>query len=143
MGKGFIKGQKLVLVKPLTFMNNSGVVFRDILKKSGVSLEDAVVVCDNLDLPVGSCRLKLKGSSGGHNGLKSIIRYLGTENFMRLYIGIGRPERKEDVVSYVLGMPPSDEAIKIEECLDRAADGVLLLLDNERQKVMNVLNRRE
>ncbi len=142
IGKGHFKGKGVILVKPLTYMNNSGEVFEDIIKRNRVSLNEIVVVCDNLDLPVGSCRLKLKGSSGGHKGLKSIMSYIGTGNFMRLYIGIGRPESKEEIISYVLGEPPEEESNKIQECIKKAAKNVLMLLENEPERVMSVLNKR-
>jgi len=143
IGESYLRGKRVILAKPLTYMNNSGEVFEDILGRANVSLSETVVVCDNLDLPVGSCRLKLKGSSGGHNGLKSIMANIGTGEFMRLYIGIGRPENKEEVISYVLGEPSQKELIELRECIKKAAENILMLLDSEPQRVMNVLNRRE
>ena len=124
-------------------MNNSGKVIRDIIKRAGVSKEELLVVCDNLDLPVGTCRLRLKGSSAGHNGLKSIIENLGDGEFMRMYIGIGRPRNKEAIIKYVLGKPNKDEFNALNECVERACQGIIKLLDTEPAQVMNVINRKE
>jgi len=137
-----VAGAFLVMVKPLTFMNRSGEVFPEILDRTGASVSDLLVVCDTLDLPVGQCRLRCKGSSAGHNGLASIIRRLGREDFMRLYIGIGRPDDPGEVVGYVLGRVDEREAGAIGDALRRAADSVVRLLREEPEKVMNDLNQK-
>jgi len=133
---------KLFLVKPLTYMNNSGAVFPDILARTGSDLRSILVVCDTMDLPVGQCRLKRGGSAGGQKGLISIIRRLGREDFPRLYIGIGRPNRRGDVVDYVLSEPRSREAELLEEAVYAAADGVIRLMDEGLERTMNVFNRK-
>jgi PTH1 family peptidyl-tRNA hydrolase len=131
----------LFLVKPLTYMNNSGSIFPEILARTGSDLESILVVCDTMDLPVGQCRLKRKGSGAGQKGLASIIRRLGRQDFPRLYIGIGRPERRDQVVDYVLSEPKGKEADALEEAVYVAADGVIQLLEQGLEKVMNVFNR--
>jgi PTH1 family peptidyl-tRNA hydrolase len=135
-------GASLVMVKPLTFMNRSGEVFPDVLDRTGLGVADLLGVCDTLDLPVGQCRLRRRGSSAGHNGLASIIGRLGREDFMRLYIGIGRPGDPGEVVDYVLGRPDPREAREIGEALRRAAGAVVRLLHEEPEKVMNELNQK-
>ncbi|HID65408.1 MAG TPA: aminoacyl-tRNA hydrolase, partial [Aquificaceae bacterium] len=97
-----IGGKEVFLAKPLTYMNNSGAAVYNLLEEYGLSPEQMIVIYDDLDLPLGTIRLRLKGSSGGHKGVESIIKYIGTQNFPRLRIGIGRPKKKEDVVKYVL-----------------------------------------
>ncbi len=129
---------ELRLVQPLTYMNRSGLIFRALgLPSDGVLL----VVCDTLDLPPGACRLRRGGSSAGHKGLASIIESLGRSDFLRLYIGIGRPARSEEVVDWVLGAPVGAEAELLRQGEQRAAEGVLALLREEPEKVMNVLNQ--
>ncbi len=130
--------RELRLVQPLTYMNRSGSIFRALgLPGDGVLL----VVCDTLDLPPGVCRLRRGGSSAGHKGLASIIEVLGEADFLRLYIGIGRPARSEEVVDWVLGAPVGAEAELLRQGEQRAAEGVLALLREEPEKVMNVLNQ--
>ena len=132
----------MFLVKPLTYMNNSGSIFPEILARTGADLQSILVVCDTMDLPVGQCRLKRKGSAAGQKGLDSIIRRLGRQDFPRLYIGIGRPDRRSHVVEYVLSEPRGKEADALEEAIHIAADCVIRLQDEGLEKVMNVFNRR-
>jgi PTH1 family peptidyl-tRNA hydrolase len=137
-----LEAGRLSLVKPLTYMNNSGSVFPEILSRTGADLQSLLVVCDTMDLPVGQCRLKRKGSDAGQKGLASIIRRLGRQDFPRLYIGIGRPHRRSHVVEYVLSEPRGKEAQALEEAVHVAADGVVQLLEEGLEKVMNDFNRR-
>ncbi len=143
IGKTLRNGDSLYLIKPLTFMNASGQVFPEILRETGLSPADILVVCDSLDLSPGACRLKLKGSSGGHKGLESIIRRIGTDGFMRLAIGIGRPAYKGQVVDFVLNRPGGADSEAIEKGIDRAVEAVLLLLDQGPVRVMNEINKKE
>lgn len=122
-------------------MNRSGSVVPAILKRAKATLSDLVVVCDTLDLPAGVCRIKVRGSSGGHNGLQSVIDALGTTDFVRLYIGIGRPNNG-DVITYVLGTPDSTESEIYASALDVASNAILSISAAGVQRVMNELNRR-
>ena len=133
---------KLWVVKPLTFMNNSGAAAVRALKSLRLDVSNVVVVCDNLDLQPGLCRLKRSGSDAGHNGLKSIIEYLGTGDFLRLYVGIGHPGRKNSVVDWVLGEPENRDAGLINSAVLLAAEGVRSLLTEKVERVMNGLNSR-
>jgi PTH1 family peptidyl-tRNA hydrolase len=143
LGKGTHEGRSLYLVKPLTFMNTSGRAVREALRETGGSVSEMLVVCDSLDLSPGSLRFRLKGSSGGQKGLESIIQSLGTEEFMRLSIGIGRPNYKGQVIAHVLGTPRREEEELIGEAVQKAAGAVLVLLTEGPARVMNTTNRRE
>jgi PTH1 family peptidyl-tRNA hydrolase len=138
LGRAAPGGRKLELVQPLTYMNRSGAIFPALRPPDS---ERLLVICDTLDLPPGSCRLRRGGSSAGHKGLASIIDALGRSDFLRLYIGIGRPSRPDEVVEYVLGRPEGPEAELLASGERRAAEGVLALLAEEPEKVMNVLNQ--
>jgi PTH1 family peptidyl-tRNA hydrolase len=149
LGEGVYEGRRVCAAKPLTFMNNSGSVVPLILSRFSLSLENLLVICDTMDLPPGTLRLKMRGSSGGQKGLKSIIGVLGTENFMRLYIGIGRPGMgtagegcPNEVISHVLGTPEGGDARAIAGAARRAAQAVLRLLVTPPEGVMNEINTR-
>ena len=132
----------LWVVKPLTFMNNSGVAAVRALKSLRAEVQNMLVICDNLDLPPGVCRLKKGGSDAGHNGLKSIIEYIGNGEFLRLYIGIGHPGRKRTVVDWVLGEPDEHDAESIDRAVSTAAAGAQTLLTEKIEQVMNELNSK-
>jgi len=139
--KAVVSDTLVYLVEPITFMNAAGDAVRQALKYADASIADLVVVCDSLDLPVGACRLKRRGSSSGQKGMESVIRALGTQEFLRLRIGIGRPERKSQVVGYVLGVPPKGEQLLLDEAVRRAADAILQLVRENPERVMNDLNQ--
>jgi PTH1 family peptidyl-tRNA hydrolase len=138
---GAVSG-RLVLVKPLTYMNRSGAAIPAALRMAAATPEELVVVCDTLDLPPGSVRLKRKGSAGGHNGVASIMDELGTGDFMRLYVGIGHPGSKEAVIEHVLGEPDDAERQRIAGSVERAAEAVLMLREHKPEHVMNAINRK-
>lgn len=142
LGKGAVKGVPVTLVKPYTYMNKSGLIIPAILSRTKESVSNLIVICDNLDLPPGTCRLKKGGSSGGQKGLESIIQVLGTTQFVRLFIGIGRPEKPNDVIDHVLSTPAGEERELIEDSVLKAALALIKLLDNDITKVMNELNRK-
>ncbi|MCM3513212.1 MAG: aminoacyl-tRNA hydrolase [Carnobacterium inhibens] len=122
--EGFIGTEKILLVKPQTFMNDSGRAVRPLMDYFNVELEDLVVVYDDLDLPVGRLRLRQKGSAGGHNGIKSIIQHIDTADFNRIRIGIDRPMGKQTVVQHVLSGFPKNQH---EELLIAVKDSVAAL----------------
>jgi PTH1 family peptidyl-tRNA hydrolase len=134
--------QKLFIVKPLTYMNRSGDILTSVIRKSRLKLENILIVCDTLDLPPGNIRLKRKGGHAGHKGLASILAAADTLEIMRLYIGIGKPQRREKTVEYVLGRPADRERVLYESAYDRACSGIEKLLTHPLTQVMNELNRR-
>jgi PTH1 family peptidyl-tRNA hydrolase len=130
------------LVKPLTYMNRSGDILEDLFRRTRTGPEDLVVVCDNVDLPPGVCRLKLRGSASGHRGIASIQLALATGEFMRLSVGVGRPASGSDLAAYVLAAPAAEEASDFRAGVERGAHAVLDLLTGSPMQVMNELNRR-
>ena len=138
---GNIGDEKVVLIKPLTFMNNSGEAVSELVRWYKVQPEDILVIYDDLDLPVGQIRLRPKGSAGGHNGLSSIIHHLHTDQFPRLRVGIGRPVNQHiNTVDYVLGAAAGDEGIQLATGEDHAVDAVPVILQQGVGAAMNILN---
>lgn len=131
-------GEKVVVVKPQTYMNLSGDCVGQLARYYKVEHKDILVIADDLSLPVGTMRFRSKGSSGGHNGLKSIIAHLGGDDFPRLKIGIGR---SDDVIDYVLGRFGKEEWEKISAMMLLAVDAVKLWIGEGDQAVMNRYNQ--
>lgn len=117
-----LEGRRVVLVKPMTFMNLSGPAVSSLFRKRAEGIEDLVVVHDDLDLPAGAVRLKRGGGAGGHNGLKSLGAELGTLGFLRIRVGIGRPPAGVDPAEYVLTPPDPASRDAFEEAVARAAE---------------------
>ncbi len=140
----FIKNDtRVVLVKPLTYMNKSGLVLPSLMKHYGVGPENLLIAVDNMDLHPGNLRLKLKGSSAGHNGLKSIISVLGTSDFKRLYIGVGRPASSGNVIDHVLGVPSGDERTSFLRGISRSVDAFYEIIDKGAAGAMNGINGKQ
>lgn len=146
VGEGIGSGSRKVrLLKPQTYMNNSGQSIRAVVDWYKLPPESVLVIYDEMDLPVGKLRLRLSGSAGGHNGMKSTIAHLGTQTFPRLRIGIGSArdgERDRDTVSHVLGKFSPQEAKIIVEIIQLAADAVELSLRQGVEKAMSLYNNR-
>lgn len=143
IGKGMHEAHPLYLVKPLTFMNESGRAVREALRETGSGPSDLLVICDSLDLSPGNVRFKQRGSSAGQKGLQSIISSIGTDDFPRIMLGIGRPGHKGEVIAHVLGAPRKGEEEVFDQAVETAARAVLLLLTDGPSRVMNEINRRE
>ncbi len=140
MGRGRIGREGIVLAKSLTFINNSGVAAASLVRKLKIPLKNLVVVCDDIDLPVGRIRIRRKGSSGGHKGLESIIQELGTNEFPRLRLGIGRPLRGMDPKEYVLQDFTKEENLLVKKAIDRAGEALILLAEEGIIPAMNKYN---
>jgi PTH1 family peptidyl-tRNA hydrolase len=136
-----IEGQELILLKPTTYMNRSGLSVRQISDFYKIVPDDILVAHDELDLPAGSVRLKHGGGHGGHNGLRDTIAHVG-ENFWRLRLGIGHPGNKADVIDYVLTRAPRVEEDVILEAVNTAADSVPLILEQGAERAMTKLHSR-
>lgn len=135
-----INGEKIFLLKPLTYMNLSGESVRPLMDFYKIDIDDVLVIYDDLDLPPGKIRLRQKGSHGGHNGIKSLLAHLGTEHFKRIRIGIGRPEPGVPVANYVLSTFTPSEKIDIASAVDQAAKASEEWLYKEFLNVMNSFN---
>lgn len=121
----YLGTEKILLVKPTTFMNESGRSVRPLMDYYNIDLADVIVVYDDMDLPIGSIRLRQKGSAGGHNGIKSLIQHFGTQEFNRVRVGIGRPNRGQDVIAHVLSTFPKAVHEEILLGIKNAADASL------------------
>jgi PTH1 family peptidyl-tRNA hydrolase len=139
ISKGSLGDEKIILLEPLTFMNRSGVAVRKIMQKSNIFPEKLIVIHDDLDLETGSLKIRKKGSSGGHKGIESIIQNIGTQEFIRVKVGIGRdpfvPTEK-----YVLSKFGKDEMKVIREAIERAVEAVRSIIGDGVEKAMNRFN---
>jgi peptidyl-tRNA hydrolase, PTH1 family len=140
LAEGDIFGHKLILAQPLIFMNKSGEAVKLLKDFYQLSENDIIIIYDDLDIPPGKIRIKIKGSSGGHNGIKSIIESLNTRDFPRIRIGIGRPPEGIEAINYVLGYFTTEEDKLIEESVKRIQDVVELILKDGFQEAMNKYN---
>ena len=143
IGKGMIGGEKVVLVKPLTFMNLSGDSLRLVCDFYKIDVEEElIVIYDDISLNPGQLRIRKKGSAGGHNGMKSIINQLGTQVFKRVKVGVGEKPEGYDLADYVLGHFSFSQRIDMEEAFDRAARAAAALVTHPAEEVMNQYNQK-
>ncbi len=139
---GMVLGKKIFLLKPLTYMNRSGQSVRGVLDWYKLAPESVLVIYDDMDLPVGRLRIRLSGSAGGHNGMKSIISHLGTQNFPRLRIGIGKSSAEKGSVSHVLGKFSPQERLYLGEVMPLVLQATELGLKEGIAKAMSLYNGR-
>ncbi len=137
-----IEGVPVILVKPQTYMNLSGMAVARLLAKYGLPVEDMIVLVDEVNIPLGSIRVRSSGSAGGHNGLKSIIGALGADEFARVRMGAQPDRPTEDRVSYVLGRFRKADLETVAAMVDRSSEAVHIILKEGVQKAMNRFNRR-
>lgn len=141
IGSTFINHEKVYFVKPTTFMNNSGIAVKALLTYYNIDITDLIVIYDDLDMEVSKLRLRSKGSAGGHNGIKSIIAHIGTQEFNRIKVGIGRPLKGMTVISHVMGQFNTEDNIAISLTLDRVVNAVKFYLqENDFEKTMQKFN---
>ena len=148
IGTGEVADNEVVLAKPQTYMNRSGQSVSLLVKKFNVSLDNLLVIHDDLDLPLGKIRIRQGGSAGGHKGVGSIITELGSQNFTRIRVGIGRPVKNEDftefsedeIINYVLGDFTPDEKQAITQVIPRVSEAILCLLTEGLVVAMNRYN---
>lgn len=142
LGKGSIDSQKVVLIKPMTFMNRSGEAVKKALHFYRSGLEDLIVIHDDLDLSLGRVRFKVRGGDGGHLGVRSIIESMGANTFLRLKVGIGRPPKGVDPASYVLSSFDLSEGPRLDGVLDQAAQALKVTLSEGVQTAMNRFQKK-
>ena len=136
-----IGGERVLVMKPTTFMNLSGEAIIDAAKFYKVPAERVLVVCDDVSLPTGKLRLRRGGSAGGHNGLKNIIQHLGTDQFPRVKVGVGSPQQAGyEVVDWVIGKPMGDDQKVLMQTLEKAAKAVSAVIAQGPEKAMSKFN---
>ena len=139
-GECVINGEKVLLVKPQTYMNDSGRAIKLIMDYYNVPSDNIIIISDDIALDVGVLRLRAKGSAGGHNGLKSIIKCIGTESFKRVRIGVGKVPENYDVISFVLSMFPRKERALVKESFNEAASSIECIIEEGIEKAMSKYN---
>ncbi len=140
VGKGIVEGEKVMLAQPQTFMNLSGESVRALMDYYKLDIDDLIVIYDDIDLPLGQVRIRKKGSAGGHNGIKSIIQHMGTDQFKRIRIGVGSKPTGGDLVKYVLGRFSREEEQHIRDVFALASEGLVSMLTNGVSDAMNRVN---
>ena len=138
-GEGRIAGQKVLLLKPQTYMNLSGESIRLALEYYKVNPQELIVIYDDIDIQAGVIRIRKKGSAGTHNGMRNILYHIRTEDFPRIRVGIGSG-RKEDMIDYVTGSVPKNEITLLKEAADKAACGAACIVEKGIEKAMNEYN---
>lgn len=139
-GIGEIEGEKVTLLKPQTYMNLSGTAIRDFMNFYKLSPENIVVIFDDLDIEPGIIKIRKKGGPGTHNGMKSVVNEIKSEDFCRIRIGIGNPEYKNDLLNHILTRIPDDEYKTLEKAIDNATSAIAEILKNGIDSAMNKYN---
>jgi peptidyl-tRNA hydrolase, PTH1 family len=142
-GTGRVAGQRVLLVQPHSYMNESGPALASALSEADAAASDLIVVCDDVNLPLGQLRLRLSGSDGGHRGLRSIVGTLGTDAFARLRLGVGAPPVGADTADYVLDEFAESERDAVRDMVAKAVEAVEVSLALGFERAMSVYNRRE
>ena len=142
-GKGIIEGEKVLLLKPQTFMNLSGESIREAVDYYKIDPEDIIVIYDDISLDPGQLRIRLKGSAGGHNGIKNIIAHLGTQEFPRIKVGVGAKPPKMDLADYVLSRFGAEEQKLMDEAFGEAAEAAVMMMTAGAERAMNHYNAKK
>lgn len=139
-GEGIIEHQKVILLKPQTYMNLSGKAIAQVVNFYKIPMDHICIIYDDMDIDIGKIKIRKKGSSGSHNGMKSVVQELQTEEFARIRVGIGKPKLKEDMINYVIGAIPEEESKVLEEGTSQAAKAMIEILKNGIDMAMNKFN---
>lgn len=139
-GTGIIQKQKVILLKPQTYMNLSGESVKEIINFYNIKLDEIIVIYDDIDVEKGNIKIRKKGGPGSHNGMKSVIKELNSSEFGRVRVGIGQPEFKNDMVNYVIGRVPEEEQEILHEGTKKAAEAVEEIIKNGIDIAMNKFN---
>lgn len=142
-GRGAIEGQKVILVKPQTFMNLSGESIREVVDYYKIEAEDIIIIYDDISLEPGQLRIRLKGSAGGHNGIKNIIAHLGSQEFPRIKVGVGAKPTRMDLADYVLSRFSKEEQPLMEDAFKEAAEAAVMMMTEGAEKAMNHYNTKK
>lgn len=141
-GEGYIGGKKVILMKPQTYMNNSGMALLDLCNFYKLPLENVIVAVDDIDIEFGTIRIRKQGSAGSHNGLKSIIYHLQSEDFPRVKIGIGNKREGQDLADFVLSRFNKDERMDIDSAIEKAALAIETIIAYDIDRAMNEFNKK-
>lgn len=139
-GTGIIENEKVILLEPQTYMNLSGEAIRPMLDFYKVDYSNLLVIYDDIDVEPGKVKIRTKGGPGTHNGMKSVVKEIGTEEFPRIRVGIGRPIRKDDEINYVIGAIPEEDLKRLDEGIEKAQKAVEEILRNGVDSAMNKYN---
>ena len=139
-GTGIIEGQKVILLKPQTYMNLSGESIKEAIDFYKIPEENLIIIYDDIDITPGIIKIRKKGGPGTHNGMKSTVACLNTTDFPRVRVGIGMPENKEKLIEYVIGHVPNEEYIKLQDGVKKAADAITEILKSGIDIAMNKYN---
>ena len=139
-GTGIIENEKVILIKPQTFMNLSGRSVIEFINFYKIPLEDVIVVYDDMDIDISNIRVRKSGSPGSHNGMKSIVNILSDDRFPRVRVGIGKPVYEEDIINYVIGAIPEEEIPELEKGVEKAKNAIIEILKNGIEFAMNKFN---
>ena len=142
-GRGVIEGQKVLLLKPQTYMNLSGESIRAAADYYKIEPEEMIVIYDDISLDPGQLRIRLKGSAGGHNGIKNIIANLGTQDFPRIKVGVGAKPPRMDLADYVLSRFGAGEQKLMEEAFGEAAEAAVMMMTDGAERAMNHFNAKK
>lgn len=143
LGKGVIEGQKVVLAKPQTYMNLSGESIAELVHYYKIDPEtEMIVIYDDISFAPGNLRIRQSGSAGGHNGIKNIIKCLGTQEFMRIKVGVGEKPKNWDLANFVLGHFSKEERENLEDAIGRAMEAVGYMINGDVAKAMNEYNKK-
>ncbi len=137
---GIIQGKKVILLKPQTYMNLSGESIKEIVEFYNIEKDEIIVIYDDIDIEKGNIKIRKKGSAGTHNGMKSVIKELGTTEFGRVRVGIGQPEFKNDMINYVIGKVPEEEQKILKQGVTKATEAVEEIIKNGIEMAMNKFN---
>lgn len=143
IGDGIVNGEKILLLKPQTFMNASGESVVEAMNFYKIPEDKLIVIYDDIDVDRGNIRIRKNGSAGTHNGMKSIISCINTENFCRVRVGIGKPKENVDMISYVIGYVPEDEKNEMDEGAEKAKEAIIEILKNGIDSAMNKYNKKK
>lgn len=141
--RGTLKGANIHLVLPTTYMNDSGRAVQKYLSYYRLTAEDLIVVIDDAALPYGNLRIRLEGSSGGHNGLKSIEEHIGTQQYIRLRMGVGQPSAGQDLADYVLERFTQDESALLDQVIQKGVKALRYLAEHTVELTMNLVNTKD
>lgn len=139
-GEGIINNSKVILLKPQTYMNLSGRAVAQVVNFYKISLENIYVIYDDMDIEPAKIKIRKKGSAGSHNGMKSVIGELNSQDFARIRVGIGKPKFKDDTINYVIGAIPEEEVKLLDEGAQKAAEAMISIIENGIDIAMNKFN---